>query len=59
MGSALLSNVNGLSHTIAGRANSEPNFAGFLIICFFFILLPILALARFEEIKVLDTSNDH
>lgn len=58
-GITLLSNVKGLSHTIAERTYSEPNFLGFLIICFFFIFLPLLALARFEEIKVLDTSNDH
>lgn len=58
-GSALLSNVQGLSHTIAQRQHSEPNFFGFLMICFFFIYLPFLALERNEEIKILDTPNDH
>jgi len=58
-GFELISNIEWLSYYNEARSSREPNFPGGLIGVFCFLIIPALALMRFEEIKVLEISNAH
>ncbi|MBO9478362.1 hypothetical protein J7382_12520 [Shimia sp. R11_0] len=58
VGFAIMNHLEGLHHFHETRGHKEPNFLGFLIVCFLFVYPSQLALARLENIAVFNNKKE-